>query len=116
MYWEDKSKGMDLKVRIPKRFKEDLIQRTTLPTVKMGEYCSLCEEYGKSTGCKACPFDRFKEKGRLGCLSWMQAVVGSPVFIPSAHGIKWQVEDEEIAQERLRLLREKGGELVEWTE
>jgi len=123
MYWEDKSKEkvIDLKVRIPKRFKEDLIQRVTLPeereaTVKMGEYCPLCEEYGRSVGCKGCPFDRFKGEGKLGCFLWMWEVVGSPVFIPLTHGIKWQVEDEEVARERLCLLREKGGKLVEWTE
>lgn len=113
---------MDLKVKVLKKFKQDLDDRFNPENAKFGyngyvinHHCLLCSKYKK---CKGCPFEKFKEKNAVGCYVWMNNILNgklgiSPLGI-SALIIWWGKEEDKQARKQLKDLREKALELIEF--
>jgi len=116
---------MDLRVEIPRRFKESLERRFDLRKARSmigasGRYCvisqccELCEYYRNN--CGYCPFGKFgKEDGRLGCMQWMWEVVGDRFYfwLRVRYVAWWEGFDEE-ARRQIKELKRKARKLITW--
>ena len=120
---------VDLSIRIPKRFKENTLERFNVKKAKKnGESfiieleCALCAEYyNEREGCKRCLiYIKFhKIFGSETCIYWMdEALMREGItiwrFDFDSSKILWQVSDDDEAKEQLTVLSQKIQELVIW--
>lgn len=110
---------MNLKVKIPKKFKRELSKRFNyrnreecLYTFGIGIDCPLCEAYQPPI-CKGCPFKRFGSPHN-GCLIWMRKLIGSYHFTIYTNGFFWYEKNSKLVKAELSQLRLKSKELIEW--
>lgn len=77
--------------------------------------CVVCKEYLK---CIGCPFGRFtdltKDK-RLGCMEWMERVLGEEKeFEVMSNSVFWYKNVDDKVREQLKKLVKEGGEKIKW--
>jgi len=119
---------IDLKVSIPKRFKEKLSERFNVKNAewekdkfRIETYCPLCQEFMHRTKqiCEYCSFDKFKGEDIVtpGCWEWMKSILKEkPSFYTSLYDVNWEKDKDEKAREQLELLRKKAQKLITWVE
>jgi len=115
---------MDLRIEIPKRFKESLQQRFDLRRAKrkwnyfyrIEERCAICEYYKHN--CEHCPFGKFgKGDGdeEPGCVRWIKEIIGDEFwFVFRFYGVKWWWEFDKKARKQIKELKHKAKKLITW--
>lgn len=109
------------KIRIEKRFKQDLDDRFNPEKAEglaffyiINNDCPLCIEY---KNCKDCPFVKFAENGKSGngCVLWINRLLKSPrIFTIDDRDVYWVIRNDKQARQQLKDLREKASELIEF--
>jgi len=122
---------MDLKVRIPKRYKNTLSKRFNPKYTKIINKndsecyrvyaitiaCPLCGVHlGRS--CGNCPFMKFNSKllKRRGCMRWIDRIYGKKerYWFVGTWGIQYNNYDKHKAIKSLNWFRDRAEELIEW--
>jgi len=111
---------MDLKVQIPKRYKNTLSKRFNSKYAELNDgvcyitiNCPLCSVYT----CKNCPFGKFGEnKIGDGCMIWICKVYGRKKGYWSLYenGITFDEICKAKAIKSLNWFRDRAEELIEW--
>ncbi len=117
----------DLRVEIPKRFKESLERRFNLKRIEHEMFgdeklyfirgkCELCSNYfWEQKRCVSCPFGKFGIKGGLlGCVRWIEKIVGRFCFTLSETDVNWWEEDDREARQQIKKLVEEAKKLITW--
>ena len=118
---------MDLRVEIPRKFKKSLEQRFDLRRVKHEVYrynevyfiqgkCELCFNYLHKYGhCGHCPFGKFRRKGLIGCVYWIERVIGERYcFALNDVEVYWEGTDDRKVREQIEKLKRKARKLITW--
>jgi hypothetical protein len=111
---------MDLTVKIPERFKQDLDDRFNPKNAQMNKKCynidircPLCREY---LSCKECVFKKYEKTILLGCENWIDNVMKgckiSKIIGMGSMFIYWDIENDKQARKQLKELRAKAKELI----
>jgi len=116
----------DLRVEIPKKFKRSLERRFDLKRVKYEVFgdrklyyiegkCKLCSNYfwGQKR-CTSCPFGKFGIKRMVGCVRWIEKIVGRFWFTLSETDVNWEEGDNKEAREQIKKLVEEAKKLITW--
>lgn len=106
---------MNLKVKIPKKFKQGILERFDYENRTdnaIFKICQLCSIYN-STRCTDCPFEKFTT-AHCGCIKWIDKLLQNRAFKANASYIWWCKTDEKQAKADLAELLEKSKELIEW--
>jgi len=120
-FWGERRGDLMLKIQIPARFKQPLLDRFDLNKVqKNGEWyeiaghCPLCKEYPV---CIGCPFARGNSnEHNTYCTSWIYNFLGkNPLFHLGSDSVFWTSKNNELARKQIQLLLQKAEELIEWT-
>ena len=112
---------VNLKVQIPKEFKEPMIKRfpvkSKVPvTNHIKVNCPLCAKHyraGDYVGCGECPFDNFRTEHAVGCSQWIRKVSGDRSF---AHNI-FDIGDGAVWIKNIHkyvIFRRAADKLIEW--
>lgn len=111
---------MDLNIKIPKRFKEQLEKRFDIKLFKVGEVfvnsteCALCEEF--KGRCKGCCFYAFKDGGTPGCCIWMKKIIPDvlDMLCIVAGGILFDKKHLKEIKADLLVLKKAADKYIEW--
>ena len=110
---------MDLRVEIPKRFKEGLQQRFDLRRARnyssvwgakiycIPNRCPLCAYYGN---CGRCPFGKFD----FSCTYWVYLLVEDKCCFSMRGNVCWREENDKEARRQIKKLKRKAKKLITW--
>lgn len=118
----------DLRVEIPKKFKRSLERRFDLKRVKCEMFgdrklyfikgrCELCLNYFSwHNKCVGCPFGKFRSKNMVGCIHWIEEIIGLGrfYFAVSDTDINWWGEYDNEAREQIKKLVKEAKKLITW--
>ena len=116
---------MDLRIKMPKKFKKSLRQRFDLRRAALrdssyflskvyaikGE-CEICNYYDGD--CEKCPFGKFAEKDIEGCTRWIEKVIGKHHFYVFAKDVLWLKRNNKKAREEIKEFKRKAEKLIQW--
>lgn len=124
----------NLKVKIPKKFKKQLIARFSVSNAKFCKLsdfsyledryeidlpCPLCEVYYNIRllrSCYNCPFSKFARKS-AGCLQWMRRVLNVRIwnYVSFENGaVYWDLRNNKQARKQLKKLKTQAKKYIEW--
>ncbi len=111
----------NLRVKIPKRFKEQLERHFDLRRAKkevmtwiIHAECPLCSRYTEM--CEGCPLKRFKDEcGEMGCTAWVKKILGKePCFQIESEEVWWRDSLNKKARKGIKEFKKRARRLIEW--
>ena len=112
-----------LKIKIPKKFYEDIFARFDISKARVSnniieirKTCILCVTYGRP--CNGCPFDKLKTRHLLGCGEFIRRVLyGEKRYLRIAmNSVYWKKEDDLQAKMEIEGLKERAKQYIEWVD